>query len=72
MRNRGQEKEREVLVLMLWLRLCSIPGLECSAWHCPVGKHFLTLCAMFLLITELPRLTEPPLVTVMPGILNKL
>lgn len=54
MRNRGQEKEREVLVLMLWLRLCSMPGLGCSAWHCPVEKHFLTLCAMFWWLQSYP------------------
>lgn len=54
MRNRGQEKEREVLVLMLWLRLCSVPGLGCSAWRCPVEKQFLTLCAMFYWLQSYP------------------
>lgn len=71
MRGRGQEKEREVLVLMLRLRLCSVSGLRCSAWHCPVEKHFHTLCSV-LLVTELPVLIEPSLVNVMSGTINKL
>lgn len=54
MRNRGQKKEREVLVLRLWLRLWSVHGLGCSAWHCPVEKPFLTLCAMFYWLQSYP------------------